>query len=42
MFIAHSSGKPIDQQELIKRLAQKPDALRAVLYALIKAGQLKF
>lgn len=42
MFLAQTGGKPIDQQELIKLVAQKPEALRAVLYAVIKTGQLKF
>lgn len=41
LFVAQASGKPLDQQELVKRVAGKPEFFRAVIFFLIKSGQLK-
>ncbi|MGE0455798.1 MAG: hypothetical protein AB7Q30_19855 [Vicinamibacteria bacterium] len=42
LFLAHASGEPVNQAELIGKLAERPEAFRAVLFALAKSGQLKW
>lgn len=41
LVVAANSGQPVDQSELLRKLAEKPEAMRAVLFALVKTGQLK-
>lgn len=42
MFGKSARGEAIDQAALLGAIAQKPEALAAVLGALVKTGQLKF
>lgn len=42
LLTAQSRGEPVDQAEVIRRFAEKPEALRAFLFALAKSGQLKW
>ena len=41
LLIASASGTPVDQGEMMKQLAQKPEVMRAFLYAMVKSGHLK-
>ena len=41
LLTAQAGGQPLDQQELIKRIAAKPELFRALMFFLIKSGQLK-
>ena len=41
LIVAQAGGKQVDQAEMLKRLVANPEALNALLFALVRTGQLK-